>query len=223
MTYDTIVTQNVIEYCGNAEDRAIIREHEWWFSGDKHHSMPRFNVLLTSYELLNRELVHFRVCCAVLHTLLEATGNAPALLAAVAAVTTLQNTLQGFKWQTVVVDEAHRLKSTTAQIRESIAALDIHWLLLMTGTPVQNNVRELFSLLNLLNPVAFADEGEFMERFGDGSDPACMDDLRAVMKPYMLRRTKAMVEQLPDKEEIIVGVRWQGLLVVVRMVNHRRR
>lgn len=105
------------------------------------------------------------------------------------------------------MDEAHRLKSTTAQIRESIAALDIQWLLLMTGTPVQNNVRELFSLLNLLNPPAFPDEAHFVDRFGDGSDPTRMDDLRAAMKPYMLRRTKATVEKLPDKEEIIVGVR----------------
>lgn len=55
------LTQNVIEYCGGAEDRAIIREHEWWFSRDQRHTLPRFHVLLTSYELLNRELTHFRV------------------------------------------------------------------------------------------------------------------------------------------------------------------
>ncbi len=113
---------------------------------------------------------------------------------------------QDFTWQTVIVDEAHRLKSTTAQIRDSLGALRIEWLLLMTGTPVNNNVRELFSLLNLLNARAFPTEENFVARFGDGSDPVKMEALKRAMKPYMLRRTKAMVEKLPDKEEIIVGV-----------------
>ncbi len=56
----TSPTQNVIEYCGGAEDRAVIREYEWWFTNDRRRVLPRFHVLLTSYELLNRELTYFK-------------------------------------------------------------------------------------------------------------------------------------------------------------------
>jgi len=60
-------------------------------------------------------------------------------------------------WQYVVVDEAHRLKNKDCKLTEELRAFQTeHWLLL-TGTPLQNNTEELWSLLNLMNPTEFGD------------------------------------------------------------------
>lgn len=58
----------------------------------------------------------------------------------------------GFKWQCVILDEAHRIKNESARIRHSLDRVDCNMRVLLTGTPLQNNIKELFTLLNFLFP-----------------------------------------------------------------------
>ena len=78
---------------------------------------------------------------------------------------------------------------------------------LLTGTPLQNNVEELFSLLNYLEPQQFHSAVEFMQDFGDLKTDTQVSNLQALLKPMMLRRLKENVEKnLAPKEETIVEV-----------------
>lgn len=57
-----------------------------------------------------------------------------------------------FKWQCIILDEAHRIKNESARIRHSLDRVDCNVRVLLTGTPLQNNIKELFTLLNFLFP-----------------------------------------------------------------------
>lgn len=77
----------------------------------------------------------------------------------------------------------------------------------MTGTPLQNNVEELFGLLNFLEPERFSCVTTFISEYGDLRTEQQVEDLKAVLKPMMLRRLKEDVEKsLAPKEETIVEV-----------------
>ena len=70
-------------------------------------------------------------------------------------------------WGYLVIDEAHRLKNKDGKALAMLHALDIKHKLALTGTPLQNNVGELWSVLNLLDPARFGDADDFEERYGD--------------------------------------------------------
>ena len=78
---------------------------------------------------------------------------------------------------------------------------------LLTGTPLQNNVEELFSLLNFLEPEQFNSSQAFSAEFGNLKTDEQVDKLKALLKPMMLRRLKEDVEKnLAAKEETIIEV-----------------
>lgn len=78
---------------------------------------------------------------------------------------------------------------------------------LLSGTPLQNNVTELFSLLNFLEPTQFSDQDVFMKEFGKLESEEQVKKLQALLKPMMLRRMKEDVEKsLAPKEETIIEV-----------------
>eukprot|EP00892_Ulva_mutabilis_P002486 jgi/Ulvmu1/12238/UM086_0029.1 len=120
------------------------------------------------------------------------------------------NIFQDFVWDAVIVDEAHRLKAIKSAVRASIDCLPKRFLLLLTGTPIQNNMSELFSMLNLLDPERFDCGQTFLQRYGNPpavpSTPAQLAELQEVLKPLLLRRMKEDVETLPEKEEVIIWV-----------------
>jgi SWI/SNF-related matrix-associated actin-dependent regulator of chromatin subfamily A member 5 len=109
------------------------------------------------------------------------------------------------KWSYIVIDEAHRIKNENSCLSQVIRTLNSEYRLLLTGTPLQNNLHELWSLLNFLLPEIFASAEDFDEFFnldGDGSKKALMKSLHAVIRPFLLRRLKADVEKdLPPKKE----------------------
>lgn len=79
---------------------------------------------------------------------------------------------------------------------------------LLTGTPLQNNVEELFGLLNFLEPDRFNCSSTFVAEYGDLKTEEQVESLKALLKPMMLRRLKEDVEKsLAPKEETIVEVR----------------
>ena len=112
-------------------------------------------------------------------------------------------------WGYLVIDEAHRLKNKDGKALAVLHALNIKHKLALTGTPLQNNVGELWSVLNLLDPARFGDADDFEERYGDMHSAEQVAELQALLKPLMLRRLKGDVisaDEIPAKEETIVWV-----------------
>uniref|UniRef100_A0A8C2ZWA0 Chromodomain helicase DNA binding protein 7 n=1 Tax=Cyclopterus lumpus TaxID=8103 RepID=A0A8C2ZWA0_CYCLU len=115
--------------------------------------------------------------------------------------------LRSVPWRCVVIDEAHRLKNRNCKLLEGLKMMDMEHKVLLTGTPLQNTVEELFSLLNFLEPERFPSEPTFMTEFGDLKTEEQVQKLQAILKPMMLRRLKEDVEKnLAPKEETIIEV-----------------
>ena len=115
--------------------------------------------------------------------------------------------LREISWRACVIDEAHRLKNAKCKLLEGLNLLVIESRCLLSGTPLQNNINELFSLLSFLEPSQFNSLDTFMKDFGDMQNEEQVNKLQALLKPLMLRRMKEDVEKsLKPKEETIVEV-----------------
>ncbi|PIK44556.1 putative chromodomain-helicase-DNA-binding protein 8-like isoform X3 [Apostichopus japonicus] len=115
--------------------------------------------------------------------------------------------LSEIEWRVVIIDEAHRLKNRNCKLLEGLKILDVEHRVLLTGTPLQNNVEELFSLLNFLEPGRFRSLPQFLDDFGDLKTESQVERLQQLLKPMMLRRLKEDVEKsLAPKEETIIEV-----------------
>jgi len=119
---------------------------------------------------------------------------------------------EAFLWRTVVIDEAHRLKSEMGALNKALARIDVPFRLLLTGTPLQNNLHELWSLLNFLLPKIFTTSEEFDSSFNVTGvqqvvDKAMLWKARGMLKPFLLRRVKSEVEkELLEKNQIKIYV-----------------
>uniref|UniRef100_A0A3P9PJL5 Chromodomain helicase DNA binding protein 7 n=1 Tax=Poecilia reticulata TaxID=8081 RepID=A0A3P9PJL5_POERE len=103
--------------------------------------------------------------------------------------------LRSIPWRCVVIDEAHRLKNRNCKLLEGLKMMDMVSGFLLTGTPLQNTVEELFSLLNFLEPERFPSEQTFMTEFGDlKTEEQVAGANHRILKPMMLRRLKEDVE-----------------------------
>ncbi|ORZ14695.1 SNF2 family N-terminal domain-domain-containing protein [Absidia repens] len=115
--------------------------------------------------------------------------------------------LSKIHWKCGVFDEAHRLKNKQSKVLEILRTFYIEHKLLLTGTPLQNNLDELYSLLNFMQPDVFSDENYFFSEYGSLQSAAQVEKLQALLKPIMLRRFKEDVEKtIPVKEETVVEV-----------------
>jgi SWI/SNF-related matrix-associated actin-dependent regulator of chromatin subfamily A member 5 len=117
-----------------------------------------------------------------------------------------------FHWKYIIIDEAHRIKNEKSKLSETIREFKSANRLLITGTPLQNNLHELWALLNFLLPDIFSSSEDFDEWFNTDSclgDNSLVERLHGVLKPFLLRRLKADVEKslLPKKEvKIFMGL-----------------
>ena len=115
--------------------------------------------------------------------------------------------LREIEWRACVIDEAHRLKNAKCKLLEGLNLLEIESRCLLSGTPLQNNINELFSLLSFLEPTQFNSLDAFLKDFGDMQNEEQVTKLQTLLKPLMLRRMKEDVEKsLKPKEETIVEV-----------------
>ncbi|KAG9758315.1 SNF2 family DNA-dependent chromodomain-containing ATPase, partial [Aureobasidium melanogenum] len=107
-------------------------------------------------------------------------------------------------WQALIVDEGQRLKSDKSQLYSALASLRAPFKVLLTGTPLQNNARELFNLLQFLDDTF--DASQLEEKFHE-LDQAKIQELHGIIRPFFLRRTKAQVLTfLPPMAQVIVPV-----------------
>ncbi|XP_041597692.1 probable global transcription activator SNF2L1 isoform X5 [Vulpes vulpes] len=111
-----------------------------------------------------------------------------------------------FHWRYLVIDEAHRIKNEKSKLSEIVREFKSTNRLLLTGTPLQNNLHELWALLNFLLPDVFNSADDFDSWFDTKNclgDQKLVERLHAVLKPFLLRRIKTDVEKsLPPKKEI---------------------
>ena len=115
-------------------------------------------------------------------------------------------------FQMIVIDEAHRLKNKQAKILQFLKELSCKRFLLMTGTPLQNNTEELWSLLNFIEPNEFNSLPGFLQRYGNLETHEQVEELQENIRPYLLRRLKEEVEKsIPPLQETIIDVELTNL------------
>ena len=116
--------------------------------------------------------------------------------------------LQQVSWHTLVVDEAQAVKNPEAQRTKAVCALHAEFRIALTGTPIENHLDELWSLFRLLNPGLLGSRDSFRKRFLSADpDAAARSSLRALIRPFILRRTKSMVlSELPGRTEQTIRV-----------------
>uniref|UniRef100_A0A672L0M4 Chromodomain-helicase-DNA-binding protein 1-like n=1 Tax=Sinocyclocheilus grahami TaxID=75366 RepID=A0A672L0M4_SINGR len=160
---------NVVVYLGDISSRNMIRTHEWMHPQTKR---LKFNVLLTTYEILLKD----------------------------------KSFLGNVSWAFIGVDEAHRLKNDDSLLYKTMIEFKSNHRLLITGTPLQNSLKELWSLLHFIMPIKFHSWEMFEEEHGKGRDSG-YTSLHKELEPFLLRRVKKDVEKsLPAKVEQILRV-----------------
>ncbi|WVQ80990.1 hypothetical protein IAT38_003097 [Cryptococcus sp. DSM 104549] len=129
--------------------------------------------------------------------------------------------LSGINWKFIVVDEGHRLKNLDCKLIRELKSYTSANRMILTGTPLHNNLAELWSLLNFILPDIFDDIDSFQQWFNfdqmngpeGGDDPSgglldktsVVSSLHAILKPFLLRRLKVDVEKdLPPKKEYLL-------------------
>ncbi|SZF06304.1 unnamed protein product [Blumeria hordei] len=112
--------------------------------------------------------------------------------------------LRKLAWEYIIIDEAHRIKNEESSLAQVIRLFDSRNRLLITGTPLQNNLHELWALLNFILPDVFGDSEAFDQWFSgqSGDQDTVVKQLHRVLRPFLLRRVKSDVEKslLPKKE-----------------------
>ncbi|KAL1772684.1 chromodomain-helicase-DNA-binding protein 1-like isoform X1 [Sigmodon hispidus] len=116
--------------------------------------------------------------------------------------------LSSFSWSVLAVDEAHRLKNQSSLLHRTLSKFSVVFRLLLTGTPFQNGLQELYSLLNMVEPDLFCGKQveDFVQRYQDiEKDSKSASELHRLLQPFLLRRTKAQVTtELPKKTEVVI-------------------
>lgn len=211
----------VVVLQGKLADRQAAARYEW-SGANSSAGRGRAPTSLRPGELP----VRFDVCLATYDTLLRTLSDNPRRRGSPATPTGL-NFFASFPWSVCVLDECTRMKSTSSTLRREYAAVVRPWVdyhVLLTGTPIQNDISELWSLLNLADPSRFANSQDFEARFGDLSgrcqagcntgaqlrDEAAdrVQALRCELEACVLQRKKADVlpHLLPPHDETIINV-----------------
>ncbi|NES87113.1 MAG: DEAD/DEAH box helicase, partial [Moorea sp. SIO2B7] len=119
--------------------------------------------------------------------------------------------LQDINWQGVVLDEAQNIKNTQAKQSQSARQLKADFRIALTGTPVENRLSELWSILDFLNPGFLGTRQFFQRRFAmpieKYGDRDSLQTLRSLVQPFILRRLKTdkdIIQDLPEKQEMNV-------------------
>jgi len=118
------------------------------------------------------------------------------------------DTLRAQHFDTVVLDEAHHIKNAHTRRARAAFTLDAGFRLATTGTPLENHLGELWSLFHFLVPGLLGEQQHFIQYYRvpieSGNDARRKQQLRLLIKPFILRRTKQQVlAELPPKTELI--------------------
>jgi len=164
------------------EWRDVMREYEWYYEErPRTFEFLKFNVLVTTYDTLISDF----------------------------------DIIEEIPFRSTIVDEAHRLRNQKGKLLEVMKSLhdraeeeyNFQHRILITGTPLQNNMDELWTLLNFVDPDVFDNQYDFDYEYGNLQDAETVANLQAIISPYMLRRVKEDVaKDIPRKEETVIDV-----------------
>jgi superfamily II DNA or RNA helicase len=115
------------------------------------------------------------------------------------------------KWHTVIADEAQAIKNATAKRSQAVFDLQADFRLALSGTPVENRLSELWSIMRFVNPGLLGTLTKFNERFATrierDRDRGAQHQLKRLIAPFLLRRTKTQVlQELPPRTELLIEV-----------------
>ncbi|KAK6237044.1 hypothetical protein QUC31_020837 [Theobroma cacao] len=179
---------NVVMYVGSAQARAIIREYEFYLPKSHKKIKKKKSGQIVSESKQDR--IKFDV-----------------LLTSYEMINLDTASLKPIKWECMIVDEGHRLKNKDSKLFLSLKQYTSNHRTLLTGTPLQNNLDELFMLMHFLDAGKFGSLEEFQEEFKDISQEEQISRLHKMLAPHLLRRVKKdVMKELPPKKELILRV-----------------
>lgn len=167
-----------------------------------------FNAVIYRGKSTEREVIQrYELCCY------ENGKRIPKMLKCNAVITNYEviakemEFFNSIEWKYFVIDEGHRLKNHQGKFYNSLMKLKFQHCTLMTGTPIQNNVEEFWSLLHFLNPQTFPNLQSFLSEYGNIADIEKVKNFQKTIEPFFLRRKIGDVEtSIAEKEETIVEV-----------------
>ncbi|XP_068647282.1 CHD3-type chromatin-remodeling factor PICKLE isoform X2 [Aristolochia californica] len=179
---------NVVLYVGSAQARSVIKDYEFFAPIVKSKKHKK------KFGSCMKENKQKRIKFDVLLTSYEMINMDSA-------------TLKPIKWECMIVDEGHRLKNKDSKLFLSLKDYSTNHRVLLTGTPLQNNLDELFMLMHFLDAGKFASLEEFQEEFKDINQEEQVVRLHKMLAPHLLRRVKKdVMKDLPPKKELILRV-----------------
>ncbi|XP_028962582.2 CHD3-type chromatin-remodeling factor PICKLE isoform X4 [Malus domestica] len=179
---------NVVMYVGSSQARAVIREYEFYFPKNHKKIKKKKSGQIVSESKQDR--IKFDV-----------------LLTSYEMINLDSTSLKPIKWECMIVDEGHRLKNKDSKLFSSLQQYWTNHRVLLTGTPLQNNLDELFMLMHFLDAGKFGSLEEFQEEFKDINQEEQVSRLHRMLAPHLLRRVKKdVMKELPPKKELILRV-----------------
>ncbi|MDQ1288354.1 MAG: hypothetical protein QG622_1919 [Actinomycetota bacterium] len=144
-------------------------------------------------------------------TLAEAVGDADLVITSYTLFRLEHADYTALPWSGLVLDEAQAVKNHQSIGYRCARDLPAPFKVAVTGTPVENNLMELWSLMSITAPGLFGSAARFADHYRSGiergGDPELLAQLRRRLRPLMLRRTKDLVAaDLPDKQEQVIDV-----------------
>ncbi len=144
-------------------------------------------------------------------TFAQQLGSVDLVITSYALVTRDVKTLTGVEWQGVILDEAQNIKNPNSKQSQSVRKIPAQFRMALTGTPLENRLQELWSILDFLNPGYLGSRQFFQKRFAKPiekyGDTSSLQALRSLAQPFILRRLKTdrnIIQDLPEKNEMPV-------------------
>ena len=157
---------------------------------------------------LNVKVMHGAVRRRVL---IKQAGTYDVVLTTYGLLVSEQSLLADKAWNVVALDEAHAIKNKETQMSRAAMRLQAKFRLLLTGTPLQNHLGEIWNLFQFMNPGLLGSFEQFHAKFTqpivEANSKAQRDLLKRLVSPFLLRRIKSEVlDELPGKTEIVLSV-----------------
>ena len=183
-----------------------------WTKGEKPSSKPDPNLVICPKSVMNNwqsEAARFtpglrvKLCNGADGTRLDqALEGVDLLVLNYTQLRLLWEALAKVSWRTVILDEGQFIKNPSSQTARAACVLPARHRLVLTGTPIENRLMDLWSLMNFAMPGLLGNRARFQRRFGGNGGPASMQQLAVRVRPFLLRRTKTEVApELPERVE----------------------
>lgn len=158
--------------------------------------------------------------------LIDGAGEYDVILSTYGLLVNAEEPLTGKQWNVVCLDEAHTIKNRDTKMSKVAMQLQASARLILTGTPIQNHLSELWNLFRFITPGLLGSYEQFRLKFIvpiEEGDKEKQRRLKRIVQPFMLRRTKSeVVEELPEKMEITLPVELSEDEMAVYEVIRRR-